>query len=297
MDEEHFGEFYDGRSYIVLYSYTQREVVKSVAYFWAGSRASPSDFIAYQSGLAEQLAEKMESEGGKPPRQVRYRQYGEGDYFLSLFEGVMIIHKGYDPNAESAFTAALTSTDTPVESLSTDANTSASTATSTTALYGVSGHSVLDVRAVQLEKVTARVLNSMRAFALFTVDTAYVWFGRGAIEEVRRCAEYTAQHLQRERKLVAVEEGQETEEFWADIGGKEDYANEIGIPAGYPRLYQCSEATGTLYLPLSTVLFFQLQAPPLLYLFGFWNQICMLRASNLITGGRCSSSNFNNTEI
>jgi hypothetical protein len=87
VGEDNFGEFYNGRSYIVLYSFTVKESIRSVAYFLGGSRAAPSDYIAYQTGLYEQLEEKMESEGGKPPIQIRHQLYAESDYFRSLFDG------------------------------------------------------------------------------------------------------------------------------------------------------------------------------------------------------------------
>jgi len=36
--EENFGEFLNGRSYIVLYSFTVKQSIRSVAYFLGGSR-------------------------------------------------------------------------------------------------------------------------------------------------------------------------------------------------------------------------------------------------------------------
>ena len=71
------GEFYAGRCFIILYSYMDDSKVKSISYFWEGQLASASDYIAYDHGLYERLVEKMEDEGGGPPKKIRYRQYAE----------------------------------------------------------------------------------------------------------------------------------------------------------------------------------------------------------------------------
>ncbi len=38
--------------------------------------------------------------------------------------------------------------------------------------------------------------------------------------------------------------GEESDEFWTEMGGKADYAKPVARPTGWPRLFQCSEATG-----------------------------------------------------
>ncbi len=147
MSEENFGEFFNGRSYIILFSYSEKEQVKSVAFFWAGSRSSPADYIAYQTGLYEQLEEKMEAEGGKAPLQMRFQQFTENEFFLSLFEGVMIIHNGNDPDGER-----------PEKSL-----------------YCCKGNSPADSRAVQLDRISASDLCSLASFVLLTPSNVYKW--------------------------------------------------------------------------------------------------------------------------
>lgn len=77
MPETEVGEFYAGRCFIILYSYMDDSKVKSISYFWEGLFAPPSDYISYDHGLYERLVEKMEDEGGGPPKKIRYRQYAE----------------------------------------------------------------------------------------------------------------------------------------------------------------------------------------------------------------------------
>jgi len=77
VPEAEVGEFYAGRCFIILYSYMDDSKVKSISYFWEGQLASASDYIAYDHGLYERLVEKMEDEGGGPPKKIRYRQYAE----------------------------------------------------------------------------------------------------------------------------------------------------------------------------------------------------------------------------
>ncbi|ELR12318.1 gelsolin repeatcontaining protein [Acanthamoeba castellanii str. Neff] len=218
VGEDNFGEFYNGRSYIVLYSFTIKESIRSVAYFLGGSRAAPSDYIAYQTGLYEQLEEKMESEGGKAPIQIRHQLFAESDYFRTLFEGLMIVHCGADPDAPR-----------PEKSL-----------------YGIWGTSPQDVRAVQVEHIGAAQLSSAGVFVLFTATHAFKWLGAGATDESKAMADHLVQHMGEDKEVVVLEEGSETDEFWLELGGKAEYANFAGRPYGWPRVFQVSEATGVV---------------------------------------------------
>ena len=55
----------------------------------------------------------------------------------------------------------------------------------------------------------------------------------------------TAYNMLQDRDMIEVEEGSEPADFWAPLGGKEDYAafspSEAPKP---PRLFQCSDAGG-----------------------------------------------------
>jgi hypothetical protein len=83
------GQFFDGDSYVILYSYTVGGRENFFIYFWQG-RNSSKDEIAASALLAMQLDDSM---GGKPV-QVRVVQGKEPPHFLQMFGGRMIIHKG-----------------------------------------------------------------------------------------------------------------------------------------------------------------------------------------------------------
>jgi len=219
VPDDELGEFYCERSYIILYSYERKGQVDSIAYFWGGIRAFHSDYIAYETALYPQVVEKMLAEGaGKPPVKIRYRQYNEGEFFLSLFEGCMMVHLG-DGKIESEYR-----------------------------LYDIRGDAH-HTRAVELENPKAECLNSAGALVLFTPKRAYKWHGKGCNQVCRDMATHVVDQVFEDgMEEISMEEGEETDEFWTDIGGKGEYANAPylakGFPWGYPRLFQGSEATG-----------------------------------------------------
>jgi hypothetical protein len=83
-----------------------------------------------------------------------------------------------------------------------------------------------------------------------TSDTVYVWSGKGSSKEENQVAASALKTIQGQRKVVNVPEGQEPEAFWEALGGKAEYAQAKEVVEGQrePRLFQCSNVTGTFKL-------------------------------------------------
>eukprot|EP01089_Gocevia_fonbrunei_P017719 TRINITY_DN5827_c0_g1_i1.p1 TRINITY_DN5827_c0_g1~~TRINITY_DN5827_c0_g1_i1.p1 ORF type:complete len:661 (-),score=173.67 TRINITY_DN5827_c0_g1_i1:79-1950(-) len=216
LSEEEFGLFSSTKSFIALYSYTKNEHVKSIAYFWEGRDANPKDYMSYEAGFYEVLVAKMEDDGGKPPHKIRYRQYAEGAFFMSLFQGMAIL--AGDELGE-------------------------------TCLFDIRGTGQNDVRAVEVP-VSASKLNSAQTYLLVTPKQIFAWYGIGANKCTRDMAPRLAAKRFGGRSLVQLVEEKESQQFWDAIGGKKDYANakylQSGVPEGYPRLLKFSLGTGVV---------------------------------------------------
>lgn len=94
----------------------------------------------------------------------------------------------------------------------------------------------------------AASLNSNDVFVLVGDSASFLWCGKGSTGDEREIAKKIAA---RDRvDCITVYEGQEREDFWSEIGGKEDYASDKRLASEStqkdPRLFQCSNATGIL---------------------------------------------------
>ena len=87
---------------------------------------------------------------------------------------------------------------------------------------------------------------------LVSSSKVYAWSGSGSNQEEIATAANVAQILSADylgrggRDLTAVVEGEESEDFWAFLGGKASYpptSPGFGQPLG-PRLFQASNPTG-----------------------------------------------------
>ena len=67
--------------------------------------------------------------------------------------------------------------------------------------------------------VDASSLNSGDSFCLYNEGTAYIWLGQGSNEGERKFVRSLAEGM----KVVEMEEGSETDEFWDLLGGKKEY--------------------------------------------------------------------------
>ena len=211
------GQFYGGDSYIVVYSYQKNRRNAAIIYFWLG-RDSTADEIGTAALLASEL-DKQEFRGDAV--QVRVTQGKEPAHFRSLFGGRLIVHEG---GKASAFRNVQAS-----DSYDTDG----------VALFHVRGTDATNTQAVQVPE-KASELNGADTFVLVSPSTVYVWSGSEAnADEVATAASVGAvlaeDYLGRGgRVVVPVSEGSESDDFWALLGGKTDYAR-TGAGADLPR--------------------------------------------------------------
>jgi hypothetical protein len=231
VDPSTYGQFYGGDSYIVLYSYKdQRGKEAWIIYFWQG-RESSKDEIGASALLAKELDDSM----GGAPVQVRVVQGKEPLHFRALFKGSMVIHEGGKAGGFKNVKAE--------DSYDTDG----------IALFHVKGTNALDTVGVQTKEVAAS-LNSMDVFVLVTPTTVHCWQGKGSNDDEKANGMKIAEMLKTHsfggeppaREVVVVAEGAESDEFWAAIGGKGEYAE---APEGEPlpcdpRLFHCTDKYG-----------------------------------------------------
>ena len=97
--------------------------------------------------------------------------------------------------------------------------------------------------------VRAASLNSNDVFVLIGKDANYLWCGKGSTGDEREIARQIATKEKSDSNTIY--EGQEKPEFWAAIGGQEEYASDKRLAeaeTGFasPRLFQISNATGNL---------------------------------------------------
>lgn len=91
-----------------------------------------------------------------------------------------------------------------------------------TRLFRVRGTGEENVRATQLQ-AKASNLESDDVFLVLTDDKTYIWQGKDSNEVERELANGFVEKLAPDAETIVVEEGEEPDEFWEAIGGKEDY--------------------------------------------------------------------------
>ena len=100
----------------------------------------------------------------------------------------------------------------------------------------------------------AKNLNSNEAFFVAAKggDAAFYWIGEGASEDETNYAKKLADILTPSASAkTGFKEGDETEEFWAALGGKTVYSSmkEMGIAPGFePRMFHCSTSQGYFHM-------------------------------------------------
>eukprot|EP01114_Cavostelium_apophysatum_P020108 TRINITY_DN6645_c0_g1_i3.p1 TRINITY_DN6645_c0_g1~~TRINITY_DN6645_c0_g1_i3.p1 ORF type:complete len:1198 (-),score=441.24 TRINITY_DN6645_c0_g1_i3:48-3245(-) len=232
IQEDEFGIFYTGKSYITLFSYIEptKNQLMSYAYFWEGSESKAQSYIAYKFGFYDLLVNRMKDEGGHPPVQVKVYQGKEPDNFLQIF------------NRKKP--TIITRTDFL-------SGGGGKTAMFRVVSKGTLPHSIV---AVQSETADSSRLCSSDTFVVKTTDSVFVWKGEGSSERERKFGLRVAGRIRENSKVVEVEEGKESSSFWECLGGKKEYASSSYLKkkkkktdgTGYqgPRLFQCSEGTG-----------------------------------------------------
>lgn len=227
--EELHGQFFAGDCYVLLYTYMEGNSESYIIYFWQGNQSTTDE-----RGASALKAKELDDQYQDKPVQVRVVQGKEPAHFRSLFQGSMIIHSG---GKASGF-----SNRDDQDSYDTDG----------IALFHVKGTTKENTIGVQVEE-KASSLNSGDCFVLVCPTYVYIWVGQGANDAEVEVATGIANTLansylgQSGRELYRVDEGQEDEDFWNQIGGRGEYPQtRPGEPVAQdPRLFQCSNATGS----------------------------------------------------
>ncbi|KAG5175370.1 villin [Tribonema minus] len=237
---ERYGQFYGGDSYILLYSYDPPSGAsrkkQHIIYFWQG-RDSTADEIGTSALLAKELDDSM----GGSPVQVRVTQGKEPKHFRMLFKGAMVVHAG---GVASGFASASGRLDVSAAALE--------GAERDVACFHVKGSNALNTYGVQVP-AKASSLNSGDCFLVITPTTVYMWIGTKCSSLEMETATKIGESLltykgASGRDFVAIQEGEETPEFWDALGGEGPYleAAESEEVAQAPRMFQISNATGAM---------------------------------------------------
>jgi hypothetical protein len=223
-----YGHFYEGDSYVILYTYLVNGKENYIIYFWLGQESSQDE-----RGAAALHAVALDDKYGGAPVQVRVVEHKEPEHFYTIFKGKMVVHSG---GKASGFKNR-----DDKDSYDTDG----------TRLFQVKGTTSVNTRAVQRPEVAAS-LNSNDCFVLETPSATYIWYGKGCSGDERDMANQVAGAVSPSSEPVKIQEGSEPEAFWEALGGKGEYASgkmfEEVLPSHPPRLFQCSNAKGRFFV-------------------------------------------------
>ncbi|XP_076448458.1 advillin-like isoform X2 [Babylonia areolata] len=221
LDKSRFGEFFGGDCYVIQYSYEVQGRENIIIYYWLGAKST-----ADERGTAALKAVEMDDKLGGTPVQVRVVQYKEPPHFMAMFGGKMIVFQG----GKAGWTPGERSVDGPGDNY----------------MLQVRGTTPHNTKAVQVD-LKASSLNSNDVFVIFTKTAVYIWAGKGCTGDEREMAKIVAARSPRTSTMVF--EGQEKDDFWNVLGGKEEYASEKRLQdegSHPPRLFQISNASGNL---------------------------------------------------
>ncbi|XP_014681029.1 PREDICTED: villin-1-like isoform X2 [Priapulus caudatus] len=221
-DKRHYGQFYSGDCYVILYQYEVHGSRHYLIYYWQGLYSTTDE-----KGVSAAMAIALDDQYGGKPVQVRVVQGKEPPHFMAMFAGKMVIFTG---GKASGFR----NTDQRDE------------VTGDSYLLHVRGTTTLNTKAVEVE-LRAASLNSNDVFVLFTKHNVFIWAGKGCSGDEREMAKHLATSLS-SRDPALISEGHESEEFWRAIGGEEPYSSDRHMKEEAslhpPRLFQASNASG-----------------------------------------------------
>ncbi|XP_063673911.1 advillin-like isoform X3 [Bolinopsis microptera] len=237
VDESTYGIFWDGDSYIVLYTYIQagRNHESFFIYFWLGSHSTTDE-----RGAAALHATKIDSEVGWSSQMVRVVQGKEPLHFLRCFGRRITILQG---GVDSGFK----------QTSSEETNGHESTKSRLFHIKCIDEY----VKSIEVF-CKAESLNSNDSFVYLGQYKTYIWYGKGCDAEEKFTAKMLSEKLDRQSLIgasplsvntIEIEEGNEPDEFWEVLGGKAEYASgaelENFVNERPPRLFQLSNASGT----------------------------------------------------
>jgi len=125
--------------------------------------------------------------------------------------------------------------------------------TSNGVMFRVQGQYGGTARAIEQNARSAQYLNSGDAFSVITpnFEAGYIWSGFGASEEEEKLADKVFNAVQRPAAVTTVQEEEESEDFWASVGGKAEYSRckDLAMPPDFePRLFQVSNTSGYMWM-------------------------------------------------
>ena len=230
VTEKKIGQFYSSDCYVIQYQIKGADGKKEVMiYFWLGSH-STSDDKAAAAVQAKDLDEKL----GHTATQVKVVEGREPIHFRTLFKGLLVIHRRGKVSGYKEKSANWRSS------------------IQCTALYQVHGSQALATYATQVQ-VMASSLNSADCFVLVAPTSVFLWLGNSTSKPERTAAEEIANvfvaHHWMYVTLEIIVEGEETYDFWEQIGGQMEYAHDrdpIDYRTQYSeaRLFHCTSLTG-----------------------------------------------------
>ncbi|KAL1124642.1 hypothetical protein AAG570_001266, partial [Ranatra chinensis] len=207
------GIFYSGDCYIIKYEYVVQTKKRYILYYWLGLHSTVSEQTA--------VAFLTVHEGDLVDHNAVHARVVEGrepPHFLALFKGMLLVMQGEHSDVlPPAF------------------------------MFQVRGNSAHNTRATQVH-FKASSLNSNDVFVATNGVTSYIWCGKGSTGDEREMSKVLAQAFIGPEYTV-VYEGQEKDDFWQALGGKDKYSNfkRLQEPSEDRniRLFHCSNATGS----------------------------------------------------
>jgi len=225
VDAAHYGLFYAGDCYVVVYCYTVGGSERNIIYYWLGSTSGQDE-----RATAALKAIDLDNEMNGRAVQVRVVQGKEPMHFLAMFKGKLVIFSG---GHASSFEVQQGETDQLLTN---------------NYLLQVRGNLAHNTKAIQVP-LKASSLNSNDVFLLVTSGAVYMWCGKGSSGDEREMAKVIAAG-RKQPDFFIICEGQEKEEFWQVLGGRDDYWSDKRTAEEYhshePRLFHCSNASGNL---------------------------------------------------
>uniref|UniRef100_A0A0K2UCV6 Gelsolin-like domain-containing protein n=1 Tax=Lepeophtheirus salmonis TaxID=72036 RepID=A0A0K2UCV6_LEPSM len=217
LEDEKYGMFFGGDSYIIQYEYNGNRGTGYIVYFWLGNESSQDERAS-----AAINAIKLDDDLNGKAVQVRVVQGQEPQHFFKIFQGKMIVFSG---GKASGFKNVHDHDTYDIDG---------------TRLFRVRATSPDTTRAVQMPE-KAESLNSDDVFILETPKNTWIWHGKGSSDEEKELAGQIVSLVSPDSKVETINEGGESDDFWSGLGGKMDYPKgvEMDKPILCPRLFHC----------------------------------------------------------
>nr|XP_046218688.1 villin-1-like [Oncorhynchus gorbuscha]XP_046218689.1 villin-1-like [Oncorhynchus gorbuscha]XP_046218690.1 villin-1-like [Oncorhynchus gorbuscha]XP_046218691.1 villin-1-like [Oncorhynchus gorbuscha] len=217
VDRKWLGHFYGGDCYLILYKYEVSNRSHYILYIWQGRHATTGE-LAASAFQAVNIDQQYNGE----PVQVRVPMGKEPLHLMAIFKGKMVVYEEGSSRANSAHVQPAVR------------------------LFHIHGTNEFNTRAIEVPARSSS-LNSNDVFVLSTDTCCYLWYGKGCCGDEREMGKSLADIISRREKHV-IAEGQETANFWVNLGGKTQYANSKRLQEEHnnitPRLFECSNQTG-----------------------------------------------------